>query len=392
MHVTFLHTADWQLGKPFAGVEDAAKRALLQNERFRAVERIGELARERGAKFVLVAGDLFDSPRPTQATVAAACSAIGAIPVPVYAIPGNHDHGGAGSLWEEPFFRRESARLSPNLKVLLQETPHPVEDAVLLPCPLVRRQAALDPSGWLRPRALYASLLEHLPRLVLAHGSTQNFGPADEDDEEVGPAGQPNLIDLANLPAGEVDYVALGDWHGTRQVDASAWYSGTPETDRFLRGGDHDPGNVLVVRARRGVPPLVEKVRVGGIGWHDLEFEFLAGAGPGQLAERVQPLVGNRANRDLLRLCLRGSLSLEEMRQLDEWIQTWEARLIRVKLTREIALAPTEAERLSLARRTGDPLLARVAEQLMARSQGTDPDAEIARIALRELYVALQNP
>jgi hypothetical protein len=33
MKTTFLHTADWQLGKPFAGVDDVQKRALLQNER-----------------------------------------------------------------------------------------------------------------------------------------------------------------------------------------------------------------------------------------------------------------------------------------------------------------------------------------------------------------------
>src|SRR5882757_5058916 len=96
----FIHTADWQLGKPFAGVDDAGKRAVLQNERFAAIKRLGELAKERAADFVLVAGDIFDSHRPTKATVAAACGAIGSIGIPVYAIPGNHDHGGAGGVWE----------------------------------------------------------------------------------------------------------------------------------------------------------------------------------------------------------------------------------------------------------------------------------------------------
>ena len=37
---TFLHTADWQLGKPFAGVEDPDKRVLLQHERLNAGRRI----------------------------------------------------------------------------------------------------------------------------------------------------------------------------------------------------------------------------------------------------------------------------------------------------------------------------------------------------------------
>ena len=38
--LTFIHTADWQLGMPFAGVEDIQKRSLLQNERFAAIARI----------------------------------------------------------------------------------------------------------------------------------------------------------------------------------------------------------------------------------------------------------------------------------------------------------------------------------------------------------------
>src|SRR5450830_1297673 len=107
MTITFLHTADWQLGKPFAGVDDKQKRALLQNERLVVIKRMAHEARKYGAEFMLVAGDLFDSPRATKSTVAAACSAIGSIGIPVFAIPGNHDHGGAGSLWDQEFFKRE---------------------------------------------------------------------------------------------------------------------------------------------------------------------------------------------------------------------------------------------------------------------------------------------
>ena len=90
MPVTFLHTADWQLGKPFQRVADDAKRARLQNERLASLRRIGEVVRERRAAFVVVAGDVFDSPSPLNSTVAAACEAIGAMKVPVLVIPGNH--------------------------------------------------------------------------------------------------------------------------------------------------------------------------------------------------------------------------------------------------------------------------------------------------------------
>ena len=105
MPTTLLHTADWQIGKPFAGVEDEQKRALLLQERLNVLERIKEVARAQKAEFLLIAGDLFDSPSVTKYFVSAACSAIGQMGVPVLAIPGNHDHGGPGSIWEQEFFK-----------------------------------------------------------------------------------------------------------------------------------------------------------------------------------------------------------------------------------------------------------------------------------------------
>ncbi|NLE11520.1 MAG: DNA repair exonuclease, partial [Actinobacteria bacterium] len=107
----FVHTADWQLGKPFGRVSDPQKRSLLQQERVEAVKRIGRVVQATGAEFVLVAGDLFDSRSADKATVSAACSAIGQIGVPVVVIPGNHDHGGPGCVWEQEFFLREQAAL-----------------------------------------------------------------------------------------------------------------------------------------------------------------------------------------------------------------------------------------------------------------------------------------
>jgi DNA repair exonuclease SbcCD nuclease subunit len=113
MNARFLHTADWQLGKPFAGIADVQKRSLVQQERFAAIQRIGKVVDEYRAEFVLVAGDLFDSASVTKATVSMACSAIGRLGVPVLAIPGNHDHGGPGSIWQQVFFQRECASLAP---------------------------------------------------------------------------------------------------------------------------------------------------------------------------------------------------------------------------------------------------------------------------------------
>ena len=197
MSTTFLHTADWQLGKPFAGVNDMQKRSLLQSERLAVLKRIGEKARDHHAEFVLLAGDLFDSPSATKSTVAAACSAIGSIGIPVFAIPGNHDHGGPGSLWEQEFFKRERKEIAPNFNILLKPEPLELANAVLFPCPLLRRHEAADPTAWLRSPQDLDTRFGDKPRIVLAHGSVLNFGLLPDDEES--DAGATNLIDLPRL-------------------------------------------------------------------------------------------------------------------------------------------------------------------------------------------------
>jgi DNA repair exonuclease SbcCD nuclease subunit len=386
MAVIFLHTADWQLGKPFAGVADDQKRALLQNERLAVIERLADKARDHGAEFVLVAGDLFDSPRATKSTVAAACSAIGAIGIPVFAIPGNHDHGGAGSLWEQEFFKRERDQLARNFHILLTPEPVELETAVLFPCPLRRRHETTDPTAWLRSSQDLDVRFGDKPRIILAHGSVLSFGSRPDDEES--DAGAPNLLDLQRLSEKDFDYMALGDWHGTKEVASKAWYSGTPELDRFVKGEDHSPGNVLVVAAARGQPPQVNCVRTGAVGWCELSFHFTSDSGLASLQELVSEKIGNRANQDLLRLHLTGVLGIQATTQLDEMIESWSARLLRVKLDNQTVIAPSPAELEGLTQRAGDPLVSLVATKLKALAEGVTDQAACARIALRELHAA----
>ena len=41
-----LHTADWQIGKPYRWVDDGQKQARLQQERVEVVGRIAEIVRQ----------------------------------------------------------------------------------------------------------------------------------------------------------------------------------------------------------------------------------------------------------------------------------------------------------------------------------------------------------
>lgn len=385
----FVHTSDWQVGAPFARIGDLHKRALVRQARVDVIERIGAVARETGAAFVLVAGDLFDSASADKATVSAACSAIGRMGVPVYSIPGNHDHAGPGSVWAQEFFRREQAALAPNLTVLGESEPWVLESAVILPCPLTRRSVMVDPTEWLRPAETYAGLPADRPRIVLAHGSTQSFtGEIDEEEEG---AGVSNMVDLSRLPSSEIDYVALGDWHGTTRVGAKVWYSGTPEPDRFPKSPDYDAGNVLVVEVERGRTPTVEKISTGRLTWRVLSFDLADDPAVGDLERRLNALLAQRADENLLRLTVSGAVGLEASARLDEVLESLDARLLRLKLEDLTVVAPTDEEIQALTEGGADPLIGRVAAQLIAQAAGDGEEAAIARVALRELHTVWQQ-
>ena len=386
MSSVFLHTADWQLGKSFASIREDSKRHRLQQERLQAIRRLGALATDSQATFILVAGDLFESAQATKATVSAACAAIGSLKIPVLVIPGNHDHGGPGSIWEQEFFKREQQQLAPNLRVLLTPEPVLLETAIIFPAPLLRRHETSDPTAWIRTTLENVSLPADLPRIVLAHGTIQGFGSVQQDDE--GESTVANWIDLSRLPSDDIDYIALGDWHGTKQVGPKAWYSGTPEIDRFPKGEGNDPGNVLKITATRGGQPLVEKVPSKRFLWKELSYRFSDDSSLDLFTSQLDETLGQRGDEHLLSLALEGSLGIEASGRLEKILESWESRLIRLRLDHRVVIAPSENEIIALTQRVEDPLISSVASHLVSQIEGDHEDAVIARLALRELHAA----
>ncbi len=380
---TFLHTADWQLGKPFARVDDPDRQAHLRRLRLDTIDRLGEIARARAVSFIVVAGDVFDSHRPPDSLISQALERIGRIKLPVYVIPGNHDHGGPGCLWESAHFTREQAELAPNLRVLLAATPVERDDCILLPCPLLRRHTVQDPTDWLR--SLDFSALDQRPRIVLAHGSTVNFqSETDEEDEPT----QANFINLQRLDSqlADIDYIALGDWHGFSQAAAKAWYAGTPETDRFPKTGQQ-PGNVACVQALRGADPHVEAIPTGSVQWFEHTQTFTDAEGPEQLSRALTERIGSTGVTDVVaKLVLDGHLGLEALAALDQLLATWRARMIHLRIDNRVEIQPTADELAELTQRSDDPLIAGVAASLVDDLQRGSDEAAIASLALTLLH------
>ncbi len=361
MAFAFIHTADWQIGKPF-GRLPAAKAAVLQQARLETVARIGALASERAIRHVLVAGDVFDSELPaTSAAQGLVGGVLGAHRnVTWHLIPGDHDPARPGSFWER-------LDVPSNVRLHLASTPVEIApDVVLLPAPLAAKALSADPTRWMDAAVTTPGVV----RIGMAHGSVQGFG-------SLGEAAIP--IDPRRAVSARLDFLALGDWHGTKEIAPRVWYSGTPEPDSFT---DNDPGNVLVVTiGSPGDPARVERVPTARFRWLERRVRVarLADLAP---LERQKEHLGAAAITHLVDLHIEGSLPVSDSPSLAQWLTKMEEGLFHVRCDRSRL-------RLVAASGTLDALeagaLRRIGERLAERAKGEDEAAAVATLALTHL-------
>lgn len=364
MTVRLLHSADWQLGRSFSGIGgDAA--ALLREARFEAVRRLARLATEHDVAAVLVAGDVFDGNQVADATIHRALQAMAAFPGPWVLLPGNHDAHLAECVWT----RLERLGRPEHLRIAARPEPIVLADGrlVVLPAPLTARRTSDDLTAWMAAAETPAAAL----RVGLAHGAVLGRLPPGAD------AGNPIAADRAALA--RLDYLALGDWHGTLEIDQHCWYAGTPEPDRFPA---NDPGNVLLVELEApGEAPRVTRLPVAGYRWLTVELP----AADAAAVERALAALAD-APRTLVSLRLGGALSLAERAALDAACERWAARLCHLAVDDEGLLPLPEAADGGVPD-DGGPIGA-VARRLAERGAAGDPDA--AR-ALRLLWAELER-
>lgn len=234
MKLRVLHTADVHLGRRFAYLGD---QAAAHGERVAGTfRRACQLARERECHLVLIAGDLFDSPRVERRWLSLCLEILSGLGIPVAVLPGNHD-----PVSDHPLTRQS---LPSNVYFLPGDSPLslPALQTIVYPCPpetQSRWQNSLqrDPNG-----ADY--------QIGLVHGSMPTPGKTGDLDSET-------------IERSELDYIALGDWHSPRDFSAgrtTAWYSGSPE---MIMPDQDLPGKVLLVEFSGDGMSHVEAVVVG---------------------------------------------------------------------------------------------------------------------------------
>ncbi|MBZ5700444.1 MAG: metallophosphoesterase [Acidobacteriia bacterium] len=368
MAIKILHAADWQIGKQFGFITQDAG-AGVRTQRLKTMENIAKLAMERRVDVVVVAGDVFENNTLSDETLRRTLQAMRHFKDGKWILlPGNHDPAAAESAWT----RLERIGIPDNIVAATSEEPIfiPGKNLVVLPAPLHRKQEVIDLTESFGSMETPNGVI----RVGLAHGSVQNILPGEWD------AKNPIAPDRAALA--KLDYLALGDWHGTFRVNDRTWYAGTPEPDSFK---ENDTGNVLLVTLDApGALPHVEKISVGHFFWHRIEIS-LHGTGAISHLTREFTALPEPSDRQIVQLRLSGVLDLASRGDLDELLAEWVAKFHYLSVSDENLLTePTEDDfdRIDLS-----GFVRTAVERLRTiQKDSTHPERAYAEDALRRIY------
>jgi DNA repair exonuclease SbcCD nuclease subunit len=302
----FLHSADWQLGMTRHFL-DADAQARFSQARIDAVRTLAMIARETACAFAVVAGDVFEHSQLERRTIARALAALRDFTVPVFLLPGNHDPLDAASIYRSDIFLTEKPA---NVHVL--ETSDVVEVT-----PGVEVVGA--PWSSKRPLAdLVAGVIDRLDpapgrlRVMVAHGAVDVLSPNADDPARI-------VLSRAEqaLADGRIHYLALGDRHSTTRVGDTGrvFYAGAPEPTAF---SEVDAGHALVVEIDREHCDVTAR-RVGTWWFYDRSYAMNGDADIDAVADELEQLPDRE--RTVLRLALRGTVTLKQKARLDDLIE-----------------------------------------------------------------------
>lgn len=389
MRFTFVHTADWQIGERFGGFDERLA-GRLEEARLNAIDTLAHVAAEHGAKHVLVAGDVYDAPDLNEKAVRQPLTRMAQHRDLTWVLlPGNHDLAGVGSIWS----RVRKYGVADN--IILADRPEPIDIATgvtVLPAPLTAKATSVDPTSWMNDAVSNEGGL----RIGLAHGSVHGFGSEGECQVP---------IDPARVSAARLDYLALGDWHGTKRITDRCWYSGTPEPDSFTNNAK---GQVLVVTLERTNSfnelshVTVTPVPSGHYVWSRLARQ-ISGVADLEALDREIAQLSEPQRRLLLTLRLSGGLPLADQAALERLRTDLDARVqyldwrddgvvlsgvVDEALLDQLAVADGELRQviahLAELARAGDE--AQGGRAIEATDQGSKkPEPAVARTALLKL-------
>ena len=370
MAFTFIHTADWQLGKSFGQFSPDIGGAL-RLARQSVISKIAETARGAGAKHVLVAGGVWDSAIPSNTTLRQPLTIMGeASDIQWWLLPGNHDPDGSDGLWD-----RIDAIKPTNVRSLRAAQAVEIETGVfVLPAPWTRIQHGQDLTDWMPTCETAIGAL----RIGLAHGGVRGFGSEGEGAREIIP---PDRAETARL-----DYLALGDWHAYAEISSRTAYPGTPEPDRHKIGAR---GQVLAVTLESGKTPKVVTIPTASYDWPLINMVVQPGTIDVKLEElRAALMAGHPLRQTHVRLDISGEMTVEDWTRFEAFKEemTGECASFDLRGANLVRLVVVAEDIESL---DAQGSVREAAEALAAKSEDPDlsrEDRQIASEALRLLF------
>lgn len=191
----FIHTADLHLDAPVRGL---LQRALVRREALEALDQMIGYAERNQIKYMVIAGDLFDTPAPSAATLGAVRERMEKADLTFIISPGNHDalQGGryCGTSWPE------------NVMVFGKET-----------------GVFATPEGCFIGVGFYEGMSAHPlspvtldegVKVAVLHGSLADSNPLHCIDETVLSALGVDYAALGHVHKGEDPFRACGTWVG----------------------------------------------------------------------------------------------------------------------------------------------------------------------------------
>lgn len=369
----FLHTSDLHLGKRFGQMPEET-RAELQQARQQILPRLVGIAREHDVGHVLIAGDMFDSETPSERIWRQALVVMRAAQdLQWWIIPGNHDSAAAEALWSGLV-----AHAAENTHLLMHPEPVLMEPSVhLLPAPCRHRFAGRDLTAWMEECRTPEGEL----RIGLAHGGVLEFGSEEGGGEVI----SPQRAALAQL-----DYLALGDWHGGFKLDQRSRYSGTPEADRFKHSAR---GQCLLVDLPgAGQPPVVREVETGSYYWQEQLLILTPTAQVEAMLQALLPADRGTWHQNLVRLKVEGWATAPQRLVLQDWVQKVAPEFCHFVLEDSGLRSEYHLEDLDLIASSG--ALRAAAEDLMAAAGAEalpQEERDIASAALNRLFAYTQQ-
>ena len=368
--IRFIHTSDWQLGMTRAFLTPEAS-ARFSQARIDAIAKLGAIATERDARFIVVAGDVFESNQVSRETLVRTLDALNALPVPVFLLPGNHDPLDGASIFATPEFQKAADHVI----VLRDRAPIVVSEGVeVVGAPWKTKHPSSDLCADLA--ADLESAPEGTVRIAVCHGQVDTLSPDTS---------RPEIVNLASaeqaIADGRFHYLGLGDRHSVTEVGNTGriWYSGAPVATDF---DEVDPNKALLVELEPTAETCtVEPLPVGD--WH-----FTAEAFPLNGQEDLDRFSAwldelPAKQRTAIKVGFEGSINLATAAALDEVFESSAdlfASLRRRARTTDLAIVPDELDHDSVSL-SGYAML--TYDELLEQSRGGDA---VAEDALRLLY------